>query len=338
MRALTPVEALTVSQLPLPSPQTVRAADTLDEATDLVSRNIYPHRLRVADTRGRSLMCLTSALDLGDCALGYVQYGFDVEIDSGVISEYLLVKSTVAGHGRVNCGERSVISTPASLIMTSMTEPCRIVMTAECRHLTARVSRRAVEARIAEKLGRRLTVPLQFDMQVPSDCDFGRAWHQLLSHICDLSATAPRALAAEEVRRQYSRTMIELLVHAASHNYSHELAQGATQSVPWYVRRARSYMHEHLADLRSVAEIASAIGITPRTLQNGFRRVFDMTPAEYLRDIRIQALHEALLRGDPARSVTELMQDVGIVNFGRYAHYYRRKMGVAPSETLRRAV
>jgi hypothetical protein len=29
---------------------------------------------------------------------------------------------------------------------------------------------------------------------------------------------------------------------------------------------------------------------------------------------------------------------VGIMNFGRYAHYYRRKMGVAPSETLKGAV
>src|SRR5262249_2518688 len=84
-----------VASAHLPDPETAGAADTLDQATDLVSRNIYPHRLRVADGRGRGLMCLTSALDLGDCALGYVQYGFDVEIDPGVISEFLLVKSTV---------------------------------------------------------------------------------------------------------------------------------------------------------------------------------------------------------------------------------------------------
>ncbi|MFX8883472.1 AraC family transcriptional regulator, partial [Acinetobacter baumannii] len=80
---------------------------------------------------------------------------------------------------------------------------------------------------------------------------------------------------------------IELLVHAAPHNYSEELERETPQATPWYVRRARAYMHDHLADLRSVVEIASAVGITPRTLQNGFRRVFNMTPAEYLRDIRI---------------------------------------------------
>ena len=66
-------------------------------------------------------MCLTSALDLGECALGYVQYGHDVIIESGVITEYLLVKSTLGGHGRVTCGDHTVISTPRSIIMTSMT-------------------------------------------------------------------------------------------------------------------------------------------------------------------------------------------------------------------------
>jgi hypothetical protein len=32
------------------------------------------------------------------------------------------------------------------------------------------------------------------------------------------------------------------------------------------------------------------------------------------------------------------MQAVGIVNFGRYAHYYRRRIGVPPSVTLKRAI
>jgi len=333
MSALVKIDPAAIRHLP--NPQTVCSADTLDEATDVVSRNIYPHRLRVADTGGRGLMCLTSALDLGDCALGYVQYGFDVEIDSGVIAQYLLVKSTISGQGRVTCGEQSARTSPQSIVMTSMLRPTLVMMSSECRHLTARVSREAVERRITEKLGRRLSEPLQFGMEVAAESDFGRAWHQLLRHLCELSATAPKALAAEDVRKQYSRTLIELLVHAAPHNYSEALERGANQSVPWYVRRAREYMHDHLAELQSVAEIAAWVGITPRTLQNGFRQVFNMTPAEYMRDIRLQALHEALLRADPARSVTELMQNVGIVNFGRYAQYYRRKIGVAPSVTLR---
>src|SRR5260370_33479847 len=112
----------------LPNPRTARMANTLDEATDLVSRNIYPHRLSAADARGRELKCLTSALDLGDCAIGYVQYGFNVEIDSCVIRESLLVKSTFSGHGRVTCGGHSETTPPRSLVRTSMTHATRLIM------------------------------------------------------------------------------------------------------------------------------------------------------------------------------------------------------------------
>lgn len=322
----------------LPNAQAVSTADSLDEAREVVGKNIYPHRLRVVAPTGPSLMCLTSALDLGECALGYVQYGYDVDIDPGVITEYLLVKSTVSGQGRVTCGDHTVISTPRSIIMTSTTERTSILMTAQCRHLTARICREALEERITEKLGRRLTAPLRFGLEVASDSDFGRGWHQLLSHICHLSASAPTVLASEDVRRQYSRTMIEMLVHSAPHNYSLALEEAITQPIPWHVRRARDYVHNHIAEIRSVADIAASIGITTRTLQSGFRKAFNVSPAEYVRRTRIEALHQALLAADSGQSVTDLMQAVGIVNFGRYAHYYRQQVGVVPSVTLKRSM
>jgi hypothetical protein len=137
-------------------------------------------------------------------------------------------------------------------------------MTAQCRHLTARISREALEERIAEKLGRRLTEPLRFDLEVASDSDFGRGWHQLLAHICHLSASAPTLLACADIRWQYSRTLIEMLVHSAPHNYASALEETLTQPIPWHVRRARDYVHSHIADIRSVADIAASIGITTR--------------------------------------------------------------------------
>jgi AraC-like DNA-binding protein len=216
-----------------------------------------------------------------------------------------------------------------------MIQPTRIFMSSECSHLTVRIRRQALEQRVAEALGQRLSAPLQFCHVISSTSDFGRTWLQLLGHICDVSANAPTILASAGVRRQYSRTLMELLVHSATHNYSHALDRCDRQAVPRYVRRAREYMRSHVTKVRSVAQVAGALGISPRTLQLGFRHSFNVTPVEYLRDIRIQALHEALLGAAPGQNVTDVMQSVGIVNFSRYAQYYRRKIGVAPSATLR---
>jgi len=320
----------------LPDLQGASMAQSLEEAREIVGRKIYPHRLRIVAGGGSPLMCLTSALSLGECALSYVQYGYDVLIQSGVISEYQLVKSTLGGQGRVTCGDQTVVSAASSIIMTSMTAPTEIQMTGSCRHLTARVARGTLEARIAEKLGKRLTEPLRFDLQVASQSDFGRAWQQLLAHICSLSARAPAVLASEDVRRQYSRIMIEMLVHSAPHNYCAALEAIVTRSVAWHARRARDYVHENIAGIRSVAEIAASIGVNLRTLQTGFRKAFNMTPVAYIRHTRVQALHQALLDADGRQSITELMQGVGIMHFSRYAQYYRQQIGEAPSVTLRR--
>src|SRR3569833_1660575 len=119
----------------LPDLRDVSTAQSLEEARDLVSRKIYPHRLQIVGGDTPHLMCVTSALSLGDCALDYVQYGHDVIIHSGVISEYQMVKSTLVGHGRITCGDQTVASHPDTIIMTSMTSRTDILMTSQCRHL-----------------------------------------------------------------------------------------------------------------------------------------------------------------------------------------------------------
>ena len=84
--------------------------------------------------------------------------------------------------------------------------------------------------------------------------------------------------------------MIELLLHAAPHNYSGELNRAESPLLPRYVRRARDYIADHLAEIRSVAEIATAIGVSPRTLQNGFKQTLNASPAEYVRQARVRQL------------------------------------------------
>jgi len=325
------------SEAPLmPNPGGLILAHSVDEALDVVGRTLSPHKLKVsgdAECAHASLSCLP----LGDCSVVSLQYGFDVDIDAGHMDDWYMVKLTLSGEGRVVSGEHRGISSCRAVFMTSPQEDTHFWMSASCRHLTTRVSRQVVEERLMQKIGRRLDRPLEFDFQIASDSDFGRAWWQLARHICEISATAPAVLACEAVRSQYSRTLIELLLHAAPHTYSEALGQVERQRLPRFVRRAQEYIAAHVAEIRSVAELAAAIGVSPRTLQNGFKQTLDMSPVEYVRKTRIRALHQALLAAEPPQSVTSLMTSVGISSFGRYAEYYRQQIGVPPSQTLRRA-
>jgi AraC-like DNA-binding protein len=321
-------------RLPMPDPRGVVTADSLDEATTLVRAAICPHRLRVNEQPKKSLAFLSS-LDLGACGLTRLKYGFDVDIDAGRIEDSYLVKWTLAGEGQVQSGARTAITSPRSILITEPTEHTKIHMSAQCQHLTVRVSRRALLATLAAKLKRGPHKPLQFNLEIPIESDFARAWCELVAHICHVSATAPAALASEGVRKQYSRTLMEIMLSAAPHTHSDTLNEPVERAAAWHVGRARDYVHDHLSEDISVTDLAALVGVTPRTLQNGFRKAFNLTPAEYIRRARVNALHRALLEADAGAGVTNLMMNVGIVNFGRYAQYYREQIGVSPSRTLR---
>ena len=320
--------------MPVPDPRGVITTGTLDEATHLVRAAICPHRLRV-NAQPRKSLAFLSSLDLGACGLTSLKYGFDVDIDAGCIEESYLVKWTLAGEGQLQCGSRTAITSPRSIIITDPTQPTKIRMTAECQHLTVRVSRSELLATLAARMKRAPRKALQFNLEMPMDGDFARAWCELVAHICHISATAPAALASEGVRRQYSRTLMEILLGAAPHNHTESLHEPVNHAAAWHVGRARDYVHEHLSENISVTDIAAMVGVTPRTLQNGFRKAFNLTPAEYIRRARVNALHRSLLAADATAGVTNLMMDVGIVNFGRYAQYYREQIGVSPSTTLK---
>jgi AraC-like DNA-binding protein len=318
----------------MPNPAGLCLAHSVDEAVSLVGSNLAAHKLKV-NGAGTSVMANMSALNLGDCAMVSLRYGFDVDIDAGHIEDWYMLKMTLSGEGRISSDDRQAETSYRSIFVTSPHARTRFRMSASCRHLTTRVARQVVEERLVQKLGRRLDRPLEFDLEIASDSDFGRAWWQLVRHICEISATAPTVLACDDVRNQYSRTMIELLLHAAPHNYSAALGRAESPMLPRCVRRAQEYIATHLVEIRSVAEIAVAIGVSPRTLQNAFKQALDISPADYVRKARVQALHGALLAANPSQSVTNLMTSVGISSFGRYAEYYRQQIGVPPSETLR---
>lgn len=320
--------------MPVPDPRGTLRAATLDEATSLVRAAICPHSLRVNEPQRKSMLFLSS-LDLGACGLTNLRYGFDVDIDAGCIGDTYLVKWTLAGQGQLWSGDRTVITSPRSMVITEPTEHTKIRMTAQCQHLTVRVSRRALLETLAAKLRRSARKALQFKLEIPMDSDFARAWCELVSHICHVSATAPAALASEGVRKQYARTLMEIMLSAAPHSHTDSVDEPMNRATAWHVGRARDYVHDHLSEGISITDIAARVGVTPRTLQNGFRKAFNLTPAEYIRKARVDALHRALLAADATVGVTNLMMNVGIVNFGRYAQYYREQIGVSPSTTLK---
>jgi AraC-like DNA-binding protein len=105
---------------------------------------------------------------------------------------------------------------------------------------------------------------------------------------------------------------------------------------PVLLRRAMSFIEEHAAREIGVADVASAVYVTPRALQYMFRRHLDSTPMAYLRRVRLDHVHRALIAGDRGTTtVTATASRWGFAHTGRFAVLYRETYGESPHVTLR---
>jgi transcriptional regulator GlxA family with amidase domain len=96
-----------------------------------------------------------------------------------------------------------------------------------------------------------------------------------------------------------------------------------------------NYIDDHPERETTTADLSAMAGISARALQAGFQEVVGMAPTAYLRGVRLDRVHLELASGAPG-SVTDVAARWGFFHPGRFAHQYRERFGVLPSETARR--
>ncbi|WP_146247967.1 AraC family transcriptional regulator [Curtobacterium sp. MCLR17_039] len=103
------------------------------------------------------------------------------------------------------------------------------------------------------------------------------------------------------------------------------------------VRRAVQYIDDHLTEPISVPDIATAARVSSRGLQSAFQRELGVSPAAYVRRVRLAEAHLELLVADPdaGATVASIGLRWGFSNATRFSTAYREAYGRSPSQTLR---
>ncbi|HPS43813.1 MAG TPA: helix-turn-helix domain-containing protein [Treponemataceae bacterium] len=100
------------------------------------------------------------------------------------------------------------------------------------------------------------------------------------------------------------------------------------------VSRAKAFMHNRLADPLSLGEISAHCGVTSRTLLRHFARAGAGTPAEYLKDVRIENAR-ALLESS-RNPIKTIAADSGYRDLPAFIRAFRGITGVSPGEYRKR--
>ena len=114
----------------------------------------------------------------------------------------------------------------------------------------------------------------------------------------------------------------------SQHNLSFNLKSKTVDSI----YQAQEVLHHNYKNPPSIIELARQVGISDRTLQRGFRQLFDTTVIGYITYLRIEQAEQLLRSGNV--SVAEVANLVGYSHLGHFAAAFKRQVGISPSECL----
>ncbi len=101
------------------------------------------------------------------------------------------------------------------------------------------------------------------------------------------------------------------------------------------IRVAMDCIDQHDGEHLSVGQLATAAGVSERTLRDAFQRYFGAGPVRYLNRRTLHQVRRALKAADPsAATVAEIATQFGVWELGRFARDYCSLFGELPSETL----
>ncbi len=100
--------------------------------------------------------------------------------------------------------------------------------------------------------------------------------------------------------------------------------------------RAMEFIEAHLDESISIASLCHQIGATTRSLERIFARELGVSPQQYVKARRLNAVYRRLRGADSEEGlrVIDVATSYGFAHMGRFARDYHRYFGEYPRETL----
>ncbi|WP_026058505.1 AraC family transcriptional regulator [Streptomyces sp. SS] len=307
----------------------------LEEARARVEDALCPHGLRVAG-RSAQLDARMHGVTFGDVSLYYLDYGAEVLITPGALTDNYVVLVPLAGSAEITCGREQVVSTPRLASVPAPTENLAMRWSQDNPQLIVWMRRSALENHLGQMIGRQPKAPVRFFLGMDLELPGARSWLGIVD-LLRRDADNPGGMMGQPLAaNQVERLLATQLLLTQPNNYSSALRAEQPRVALPAVRKAMELIESHAAEPLTVGDVAEAVGVSVRALQEGFRRHLDTTPVSYLRDIRLDRVRAELTASAPGTvTVTDVAYRWGFFHPGRFAIAYRERFGEHPSETLR---
>lgn len=190
------------------------------------------------------------------------------------------------------------------------------------------ISRQRLQQEMAKLLNRPVNELIIFQPEVDLKKHFGHSLKELI--LFAWQATEQNSLFLP----QLEQTLLTGLLQYHAHNYSLPLGQLTKLAGDRQVKLAKEFMQANLERAISLGDVAAAIGVSGRSLQRSFAKYCGCSPIQFLRQARLDALHQELSEGIPLLGISDLMFKYQFSHLGRCSQSYYQRFGELPSETV----
>lgn len=143
----------------------------------------------------------------------------------------------------------------------------------------------------------------------------------------------PGVLHHEASRRSLREALLSVLGDTLMPDDQAEAVTPRQQRRQAIVHRVRELVTRQPLDYLGVERLCETLHITRRTLQNCFQDSLGISPASYLRLVRLNAVRRELREAEAHQTISDVAARWGFWHMGHFSHDYKALFGETPSST-----
>lgn len=288
----------------------------VDETRERISRVLQPHHLTPLN-QGRHSGSM-NYVSLGGVGIGTIRFG-EMSVDLEEVEDYHLFIFCLAGQAEMNIHHDELGLQGTQGVCIAPGTPFRGRFSHDCEQLVLRVDRQALRESNEGRLPRFRT---RVDMNSPASAP----WANVLQSLIRDSSALRMVQNDRLIARNYERLLLSLLIAGEQ-----DVEPARFAIAPVAVRKAETFIKEQFASPITLADIARAAGVPPRTLLDNFKKFRGESPMKALHRFRMENARK-LLQSGQCDGVTDAAYASGLSHLGRFSRDFRTQFGQLPSE------
>lgn len=313
-------------------------AEDVADASELLGKALAPNRLTIGGVGASEFAASMHGVRFRDVSLLYLDLHVAATLDIPRCGRYYAVHMPMNGRAVGVTGGRQFEANTIRALVTNPGDEVTIRFDHDSPQLVIRIEQDALERYLTRFSGRTMSQQLRFEPALDLTSDAATRWHgavQLLHTEVYYEGSLVHGGIGIGPLEEFLMSSL-LMIQPSTHR--EQLIRTAAPPGRRAVRQAVDFIERHLSESLTMTDIAEYVGVSVRSIQQGFHDELGVTPMAYLRDRRLERVREELTDADigDGVTVTAVAERWGFTHLGSFAALYRKRWGESPSQTLQR--